>query len=319
MSQSSKRSRPLPQRSLHNRSRHTVRPLSLGNRLSAGLTLYRSHLKPYFGMSLKAHAWGMIPVYGWAKLHTLSAAIARHAYCELINQPETLKQSQEKLLPKLWGFLLIHLLLFIIFSAIQAVLQTIISIAVNVVQLPFQVFSEANPDNLNLVLVFVLGLVFLGGVIGVVVLYLWLLARLFVPGVAYAAEDDIDMVSSLERSWRLTPGRMAWQVMLMLCIIFAVIAPLNILVFIPPLLLFIPAMNTLSTLVVTGAWSYQAIWELAVMLLLVVLLWMVLSLALAIVVMPMWQTLKATIYYDGRVRREGLGLELRDRLDSSEH
>jgi hypothetical protein len=37
------------------------------------------------------------------------------------------------------------------------------------------------------------------------------------------------------------------------------------------------------------------------------------GLAASVIVLPLWQTIKAVIYYDLRSRREGLGLQLRDR------
>jgi hypothetical protein len=36
-------------------------------------------------------------------------------------------------------------------------------------------------------------------------------------------------------------------------------------------------------------------------------------LGLTVFTMPFWQTIKAVIYYDLRTRREGMGLELRER------
>jgi hypothetical protein len=39
---------------------------------------------------------------------------------------------------------------------------------------------------------------------------------------------------------------------------------------------------------------------------------------LSIVILPLWQIIKAVIYYDLRGRREGLGLQLRDRGPQSD-
>jgi hypothetical protein len=46
---------------------------------------------------------------------------------------------------------------------------------------------------------------------------------------------------------------------------------------------------------------------------LTLLLIYMMSFALGIALLPLWQTVKAAIYFDLRNRREGLGLELRDR------
>lgn len=290
-------------------SQHTLRPLSLGNAISAGFTLYRSHLKPYLGMSLKAHAWGLIPVYGWAKFHMLGATIARNAYCELTNQPETVGQSQNNLISKMWGFFVIQLLLGVILFAVQIALN----IVSNVLLIPFQFspgFDPTDPATSAVVfaaigiLFFLLSAVFF-------VMYLWLVARLFVPEVAYAVEEETEMVQAIERSWRLTQGKAAWQIVLMMCLVIVIVTPLYFLAFVPPLLILIPFIGQIATSSV--GYEDQSILNFMLTLLLVIFIWLVLFMVVAVMVMPLWQTLKATIYYDVRVRREGMGLELRDR------
>lgn len=288
-------------------SQNTLRPLSLGNVLSAGFTLYRSHLKPYLGMSLKAHAWGLIPIYGWAKFNMLSAAIAKHAFGELTLQPESMKQSQEKLLPEMWGFFVIQLLVGVILFTAQFTLQ-IIS---NLIFLPFQFIPDFDPGSsggsVAIAIIFALFFILILGIF--LALYFWLVARFFVPEVAYAVEEETDMVKALERSWVLTRGKAAWQIVLMICLVVVIITPLYFMMFLPPLFILIPSIGTFST----APENQQMLVSIALTVLLVLFLWIVLFTALAIVVMPMWQTLKAVIYYDMRVRREGMGLELRDR------
>ncbi|MGB3492319.1 MAG: hypothetical protein WBA57_06300 [Elainellaceae cyanobacterium] len=298
-------------------SQHMLRPLSLGNAISAGFTLYRSHLKPYLGISLKAHAWGLIPVYGWAKFHMLGAAIARNAYCELTNQPETVAQSQNHLIAKMWGFFVIQLLLGVILFTVQIALN-IIS---NFVLLPLQlapIFDSTNPASSAVVfgaigiLFFLISAVFF-------ILYLWLVARLFVPEVAYAVEEETEMVQALERSWIMTRGKAAWQIVLMMCLVIVIVTPLYFMAFVPPLSILIPVIAgpLIGELSSSAAGDEtQAILNIALILLLVIGLWLVLFFVVAVAVMPLWQTLKAIIYYDVRVRKEGMGLELRDRTIS---
>ncbi len=292
-------------------SQHTVRPLSLGNVLSASFTLYRSHLQHYLGMSLKAHAWGLIPVYGWAKFHALRAAIAKNAFCDLMCQPESVKQSQDTLLPKMWGFFVIQLLLGVILFAAQIAFN----VASNLLLLPFQFSPGFDPSSSDVSALFIglIGLLFSLAFVLFFVLYLWLAARLFVPEVAYAVEEETEMVQALERSWRLTRGKAAWQVVLMMCIVIVIVTPLYVMAFLPPLIVLVPAITAFST----SFESQQAIMRLVSTILLVIFLWILLFAGLAIVVMPMWQTLKAAIYYDVRVRQEGMGLELRDRPTST--
>jgi len=88
-----------------------IQPLSIGNVVSAGLRLYRSHLKSYFQLALKAYLWILVPVYGWAKFYAIAALISRLAFGELVNQPESVESGRRYVNSKLWQFLITALLM----------------------------------------------------------------------------------------------------------------------------------------------------------------------------------------------------------------
>lgn len=288
-------------------SQSFARPLSLGNVMSAGITLYRSHLKSYLGISIKAHLWGLIPVYGWAKFEALKAAIARHSYQELTHKPESLKITQDTLRPKLWGFWVIQLLINMILFGVQ----TVFNVGVQLLAVPMgTIFSDVDPV-FRLTLFLLLSLIPLTMVLLFVMAYLWIVSRFFIPELPYAIEENLDLVKAIERSWNLTGGKPVWQIMLIICVIAVIITPLYIMAAIPPLFILFPAIALVSdpSVGTAGAVSF------AVTLFFVVMLWVVLYLFVSACTLPLWQSLKAVIYYDIRVRKEGLGLTLRDRTN----
>ncbi|MEM7770193.1 MAG: DUF975 domain-containing protein [Cyanobacteria bacterium P01_E01_bin.6] len=284
-----------------------ARPLSLGNVMSAGITLYRSHLKSYFGMSLKAHLWAFIPVYGWAKFETLKSAISRHAFQELIHEPESLKTAQETLRPKLWGFWVIQFLVNIILFGVQTALNAGLQLVLTPVSVIFA--DPTDSPTLTLALSFVIVLISLTVFLLYLTIYLWVLTRFFIPELPYAIEENIDLVKALERSLKLTGGKVTWQIIVIICVIGAITTPLYILATIPPVSIFISSLAVGTDPFIGTESTFQWI----LMLLGVGLLWLFLYLFVSICVMPLWQSLKAVIYYDIRVRKEGLGLTLRDR------
>lgn len=282
-----------------------ARPLSLGNVMSAGVTLYRSHLKSYFGTSLKAHLWALVPVYGWAKFEVFKAAIARHAFQELIGEPESLPTAQTTLAPKLWSLWVIQFLVGLILFGIQTVFNV-----------GFQVFTFAlgailpdiNPT-VNIPFIILFTLIPLSLLLLFVTAYLWVFARFFIPELPYSIEENLDLVKAIERSWTLSSGKTSWQIVIIIGVIAVMITPLYILAIIPPFLILIPAIDLVSSPTAGGAGVVSFI----AILFVVLLLWLVLYIGVSACVLPLWQSLKAVIYYDIRVRKEGLGLTLHDR------
>lgn len=282
-----------------------ARPLSLGNIMSAGVTLYRSHLKSYFGTSLKAHLWALIPIYGWAKFEVLKAAIARHAFQELIGEPEGLPHTKDTLAPKLWSFWVIQILVGLILLGVQ----TIFNVGFQVFAVALSTILPRVDPVLSVSLFILFALVPLVLLLLFISAYLWVVARFFIPELPYAIEENIDLVKAIERSWKLSSGKTSWQIAVIISVIYVMITPLYVMASIPPVFILVPAIALVSdpTAGTAGAITFIGIMLLAVLLLLA------LYLVVSTCVLPLWQTLKAVIYYDIRVRKEGLGLSLQNR------
>ncbi len=272
-----------------------MQPLSLGNVVSAGLRLYRSHLKDYFLLALEAYVWLLVPIYGWVKFYALSALISRLAFAELVEQPESISSGQRFVNSRLWQFFVAMLLmtlvfigivfgitfLFVLFSILSAALVTVIG------------------QQANLAVYTLIGLLTIVISIVAIVGLFWLLTRFYLVDVPLAIEDNIDGASSIGRSWELTQGYV-WRILLISFVAFLITLPIQILVQIITSILqliFAPLLQQDSS----------------VFTLLFAVLILVLSFASGAAVLPFWQAIKAVIYYDLRSRREGLGLKLRER------
>jgi hypothetical protein len=276
-------------------SPNPTQPLSVGNVVSAGLRLYRSHLKDYFLLALKAYVWILVPVYGWAKFYALSALISRLAFGDLVDQPESIPSGQRFVNSRLWQFLLALLLLFligigiglgvIIFSALLGVLSAVLLGGVG---------QQGNPV---IYFVFILIAFALGIVLFLSVL--WLLTRLYLVDLPLAVEEGVEATSAISRSWELTQGHV-WRILLISFVGFLITLPIQIVVQIITSILqavFLPLIQDGNTIFA----------------LLYFVLVLLLSFSGGALLVPFWQSIKAVIYYDLRSRREGLGLKLRDR------
>ncbi|QFS42813.1 DUF975 domain-containing protein [Nostoc sphaeroides] len=270
-----------------------IQPLSVGNVVSAAVRLYRSHLKDYFLLALKAYLWVLVPVYGWAKFYALSALISRLAFGELVNQPESISSGQRYVNSRLWQFLVTMLLMFLIGMGIGLgvvvlfVLFGLLSAFVGLGQ-------QGNPATYILIVLLTIVVS-----IAAIVVVLWLLTRFYLVDVPLAIEDNVDGTSTISRSWELTQGHV-WRILFISFVAFLITIPAQIVLQILSAVIqgiFLPLINNNSAIFA----PILAVFILA------------LSFSTGAIILPFWQAIKAVIYYDMRSRREGLGLQLRDR------
>ena len=306
-------------------SRSTVGPLSVGNVVSAALRLYKDHFKPYLGVAFRGTLWSVLPFFvlffplvigallyqvnaiiavifgivaiiAWlffwgnciAKYLTHLAVLSRLSYQTLINQPETVKQAHQQMIPKQWHFLIVQVL--------TAVLVFLITIIPNrLLALTFENTASTLGIFMNLIGEFV----YWG-------IYLWTTSRFFIPEVPLAIENDITNIDSIRRSWDLSKG-FAWKIATIILVANLATLPIYILAGIPLVIGFFATAPLwtqsydLSSLPYLGGIAFLA-------LLAAILIFVFLN----VLAIPFWQSLKAVIYYDLRSRKEGIGLELRD-------
>jgi hypothetical protein len=142
-------------------------------------------------------------------------------------------------------------------------------------------------------------------------LQFWLSIRLFVPEVILAIEPDVKNVNSIPRSWNLTQGS-TLRIGGVLLVAFLVTCPLYFLAIVPAIVIA-GVMFPFQLLSGRMDPSPAATFQMLAGLGLAFLVYIVLLQLVQILVLPFWQSVKAVVYYDLRSRREGLDLRLDDR------
>ncbi|MFN6217891.1 MAG: DUF975 domain-containing protein [Aphanizomenon sp.] len=274
-------------------SPNPIQPLNVGSVVSAGMRLYRSHLKKYFLIALKAYAWLLVPIYGWVKFYALSALISRLAFGELVNQPESVSSGQRFVNSRLWGFFVNMILMFAISIGIAILFILIASLLMGISAVllgGLQAGNIANTIILILIALVVLIITFTG--------ILWIGTRFYLVDVPLAIEDNVNGSSTINRSWELTKGNI-FRILLISLIGFLITIPIQFI---------IQIITTIIQLIFTTLLKEDILSSSIIS--------FVLTFGLSFVggalILPFWQTVKAVVYYDLRSRREGLGLQLRD-------
>lgn len=268
-----------------------MQPLSVGNVVTAGLRLYRSHLKSYFQLALKAYLWILIPVYGWAKFYAIAGLISRLAFGELVNQPESLEAGSRYVNSRLWQFLIAVLLMALIGLGVGVSFIILAGLFAGLFG------GLAAVGNTSTILIATL--IAILATITVIVGVFWLLTRFFLVEVPLAIEDNIDATSTISRSWDLTKGYV-WRILAIAFVASLITLPLQIAVQVVSTIIQLVFSPLLQQDSAAFGWLFF-------------LLILGLTLLSGAVVLPFWQAIKAVIYYDLRTRREGLGLKLRNR------
>lgn len=277
---------------------NSVQPLSLGNVISAGLRLYSSHLKSYLALAFNAYLWIIVPIYGWAKCTAILALISRLSFGELVNQPESVNSGRKVVNSRLWQFLLMNLLMLVIYFVFFLALIVVYLIAtVAVAGLITASTSGGNALNPGIVILLVIfGIIFFGAILTSI---FWISARLFVVELPLAIEDNVDATSTISRSWELTKGQV-WRIVGILLVGYLLTIPIQVPFSVVSFLIQMLLMRLAQTQDNPSLMLLSSFINLAI------------SLISAAIVLPFWQAIKATVYYDLRSRREGLGLQLRN-------
>ena len=263
-------------------------PLSVGNVVSASLRIYRDHFKSYLGLALVASLWLFVPIYGWAKYSAILGLISRLAFGEVREKPETVSDARREVNPRMWSFLGAGILTFLIYIGVYVAG----SIAIAILAAGAAAIFGQNSVAIAALLVVVT-------VIALLIIYIRIISRLLIVELPLAMENNIGARSAIGRSWELTKGsvgRIQWIVFVGILVSL----PITIVV----QLLTASVQSVLRA--VLGA-------ESGIFLLVYSLLIVLLSFGSGALVTPFWQAMKAIIYYDLRSRKEGLGLQMRDR------
>ena len=264
-----------------------IGPLSVGNVVSASLRIYRDHFKSYFGLALVASLWLFVPIYGSAKYSAILGLISRLAFGEVREKPETVSDARRQVNPRMWSFLGAGILTFLIFFGVSLVGGIAIAIVTGGAR---AILGQNSP---------IVAVLLVVAVIAFFIIYIRIISRLLIVEVPLAIENNIGASSAIGRSWELTKGsvgRIQW-------IIFV-----GILVSLP-ITIVVQILSSIVESVLRAVLGAES----GIFFLVYFLLLLLLSFASGALVTPFWQAMKAIIYYDLRSRKEGLGLQMRDR------
>lgn len=274
--------------------RQPMGPLSLGNVVSAGLRIYRDHFKSYFGLSIKALLWALIPIYGWAKSYQIHAIISRHVYKELVNQPEPISTTRRYIEQRFWSFWAAQVLIGSMSFGVYFISSLLLRAFVEIPPIFLGSLSNQNSGLTPISLALDLGARFVA-----ILIYIWLYSHFFISELPLAIEHNMNSTNSIGRSWELTK---AFLLRIQVIIVVAGLITLPIvLLTLAPIFFIMPLFSTSSSPEVILASFF-----------LMGLLGIILAIVGTTLMMPFWQAIKAVIYYDIRSRQEGLGLRIRD-------
>ena len=303
---------------------------NIGNIVSVGLRLYRSHFKSYFGIAFRAILWLILLLLAYsipfsiatalnvgpggyvltaliiialgaycsAKALMNMALISRLAFAELSQKPESAPSARQKLNRRLWGFLLVQIATTLILIVANLLLYVLLVIAMYGVG---YVFRQVGAFAIIIILIVILA--YFASTLGVYSCF-------FIPEVPIAVEEKVGAAASIGRCWELSNTSVV-RIMGVISISVLIMIPLYALMTLPLISFFLVLAPLASGNPDPATWDNAAMQQFTIAILIFYGLFFLVNL----LIIPLWQTIKAVLYYDLRSRREGLDLRLRD-LDS---
>ena len=304
-----------------------VGTLTVGNVVSASITLYKSNFKRYFQVSLRAVGWGIaiglsvlgfialgavffgltnsfllvIPLglawiafvlYCSAKYATNRGVISRLAYQELIDRPETVAAATQALTPRTWGFFRLSWLI-----SCSLALVAIVGYVALAVLAGMGAYLLSTLSLMNNPLIVVLAVL-----VAIALFCLWIFAIIryysywFVAELPMAVESTNSASVSMRRSRELSNVAVG-RLQLIIFIAFLITIPISSIANLPSIIgqvMASPVLNPSETTKLLGNT--------------LVIGGFLVAMASELFIMPFWQAIKAVIYYDLRNRREGSDL-----------
>ena len=280
-----------------------IQPLNITNVISAGMRLYRSHLKKYFFIALKAYVWLLVPIYGWVKFYALSALISRLSFGELVNQPESVAEGERFVNSRLWDFFVTMILMFAIGLCVGLVFILLCGLLIGIA-------AVLGLQDGNVASIIIYSLIVIISVIISCIGILWIGSRFYLVDVPLAIEDDVNGSSTINRSWGLTKGNVG-RILLISLIGFLITIPIQFIIQIITIKIITTIIRIIGLSFTPLLREIDPIFS-TIFSTIFLLLILGLSFMGGVLILPFWQTVKAVVYYDLRSRHEGLGLQLRD-------
>jgi hypothetical protein len=289
--------------------------LSVGNVINAAVSLYKSNFRDFFSLALRSVGWlllgfvGLIPVilvaaainnagvsvlagvvwlglfmFCLAKSLNSRGVVARIAYQQLINQPESLFSASSQLANSHWKFLRLALWLgLFIFGVLILAYLALAALGGLGVFLATQL-----PNAIGYILAAVL---IIAGIVAFFWTFLSFYSSWFVAELPIAVERCAAGLDAIGRSRQLSTP-FSSRILIIILVAFLITLPLNIIASVPALAVIGQEQTSPTYLIAQG-------------------LNLVLSILLELFIMPFWQVIKSVVYFDLRSRLEGADLQMK--------
>lgn len=290
----------------------SMQQLSIGNVVSVSLQLYRVNLKLYLKLSLVAYLWLLVPLYGWANFLAIYGLISRLAFNELIDSHESVKAASIYVKRRRWSFLLKSTLLIIVLliSLILSFIVTGFCIELISRSQFFNFLGIYLVENAlvrrNVWIRLVIALVMLLTIfVALFIPTLWLYSHFFLTDIPLALENKVNFLNTFILSWKLT-SQYSFRIQLILLIVGLILGTIETLIYFIDSITILVISKVLNLIASPDISVYSSL-----IIQLVILIMILLNLA---IMMPVLQVIKAVVYYNLRIRREGFGLQLQSRI-----
>lgn len=289
---------------------------SSGGVVMAGLRIYRDHLTPYYWQAFQSYLWialaavitvvtilgvdalslvldqntveglmilallGLLIPWGYclAKSIAVQGVLARVAFFEVGEQPESLEAARIQLMPRFWRFLWASLL-----AGLVALLALLIVVGIFVLLVVISsILSLTNSPGAMLWG----GLALLWFFVGLF-MFVWIFSRLALTDVCLAIEPTLSPVDALGRSWALTKGHVL-SLQIIFSIVFVITLPIVIASNFGSIVAFFMGLEDNVGNIINFPFA----------------------MVFGSLLIPIWQAIKAVVYFDLRTRKEGLKLSL---------
>ncbi|MEN9218068.1 MAG: hypothetical protein Q6J33_03555 [Gloeomargarita sp. DG_2_bins_126] len=285
-------------------------PLHVGNLLTFSLQVYRYHFWRYLWLSLQAHAWVLVPIYGWAKYCALLGALSRLVVQNLRGVTESPAEAvavAQARMWSLWGAAILYGL-----ASTGAFL--VIGGAGLALTVPLGVWLEETGgwENPWMVLGFILWGV---GVLAVALLgWTWLVFRWLLYPLPLVMETGVGSGQSLSRSWQLTQGSVVKIQLVVLVgglLLLPFQLPVQLVMNMVQMMCVVLAtlIGGMISIILTAVIGESAVAGVAFFIPML-FAFIIPALLVAAVFAPFWQAVLGALYYESQCRREGWGLVL---------
>jgi hypothetical protein len=288
--------------------------LSVGNVINAAVSLYKSNFRDFFSLALRSVGWlvlglvGLIPVVlvavainnigvtvlaavAWlglfifclAKSMTSRGVVARMAYQQLINQPESLLSASSQLANSQWKFLSLVLWLWLFLTGVFILSYMALAAGVGI--------GVAIAMGIQNALGYILaGIFFIVGIVAACWIFLRFYSSWFVAELPISVERCAGGLDAISRSRQLSASSSS-RILMIILVAFLITLPLSMIASVPGFAGIGQPPTSVAYL------TSQAVN-------------LVLSLLLELFIMPFWQVIKSVVYFDLRSRLEGADLQM---------